>query len=334
MAKITVLGSGSWGTALAVLLCHNGHEVVLWSYRQDEVDAMEASRRNLKLNDNVIPDKLKITADLPAAANDRDLLVFAVPSFATRQTAKSVAGVLEGNPQVITVSKGIEEATLMSQCDIIEHELGRGPVGILSGPSHAEEVIKLLPTAVVAGAKERQAAVFVQEIFMNDFFRVYTSPDVIGIEVGGSLKNVIALASGMSDGLGYGDNTRAALITRGIKEITSVAVAMGGKAETLGGLAGVGDLIVTCSSKHSRNYMAGYYIGCGDDPKEAEKKVGMVVEGVYSAKAAKALGEKFGIELPIIDKVNEVLFEGKSAKEGVLELMTRDKKSEIEGIAW
>ena len=334
MANVTVMGSGSWGTALAVLLCNNGHDVILWSYLQEEVDEMLSTHRNLKLADNLLPEKLKITADAEKAVKNRDLIVFAVPSFATRSTARSVSGMIPEGQQIITVSKGIEEETLFSQCDIIAEEIPQGKVGILSGPSHAEEVICSLPTAVVAGAKERQLAVFVQEIFMNDYFRVYTSPDVIGIEVGGSIKNVIALASGMASGLGFGDNARAALITRGIREITSIAVAMGGNAQTLGGLAGIGDLIVTCSSRHSRNFMAGFYIGQGDKPEEAEKKVGMVVEGVYSAKAALALGKKFNIELPIIEKVNAVLFDGKSAREGVTELMKRDKKSEIEGIAW
>ncbi|MBQ7677471.1 MAG: NAD(P)-dependent glycerol-3-phosphate dehydrogenase [Lachnospiraceae bacterium] len=334
MANVTVLGSGSWGTALAVLLCGNGHDVILWSYLQEEVDEMKRTHRNLKLNDNLLPDKLHLTADMEEATTNRDLIVFAVPSFATRQTAHNVSSLIPEGQQVITVSKGIEEETLLTQCDIIEQEIPQAQVGILSGPSHAEEVIVSLPTAVVAGAKTRQLAVFTQEIFMNDYFRVYTSPDVVGIEVGGSLKNVIALASGMAGGLGYGDNARAALITRGLREITAIATAMGGKAETLGGLAGVGDLIVTCSSLHSRNYMAGFHIGEGDTPKEAQDKVGMVVEGVYSAKAGLALGKKFGIELPIIEKVNQVLFEDKPARDGVMELMKRDKKSEIEGIAW
>ena len=264
----------------------------------------------------------------------RDLIVLAVPSTATRQTAHNMAEWIPEGQQVITVSKGIEEGTLMTQCQIVEDELPQAVVGILSGPSHAEEVIRHLPTAIVAGAKDRRLAVFVQELFMNEYFRVYTSPDVHGIEVGGSLKNVIALAAGMSDGLGFGDNTRAALMTRGIKEISSLARQMGGEAETLSGLTGIGDLIVTCASVHSRNHQAGLYIGQGLSTEEAMKKVNMVVEGVHCAKAARALSEKYGIDLPIISVVNQVLFEGKSAREAVISLMNRHKKSEIEGMTW
>lgn len=334
MANIAVIGAGTWGTALAALLIGNGHNVTLWAYLEEEKRNLESTRQHPNLKGITLPETLAVTTDLKEACADRDLIVMAVPSTATRATAHKMNGLIPDGQQIITVSKGIEEGTLLSQCEIIEEELPTATVGILSGPSHAEEVIKKLPAAVVAGAKDRRLAVFAQELFMNDYFRVYTSPDVHGIEVGGSLKNVIALAAGMSDGLAFGDNARAALMTRGIKEISALAQAMGGEPETLSGLTGIGDLIVTCSSEHSRNHTAGYYIGQGMDTESAMKKVNMVVEGVHSAKAAQALGEKYGIELPIINAVNEVLFDGKAAADAVTELMTRNKKSEIEGMTW
>ena len=334
MADIAVIGSGTWGTALAKLLTDNGHNVTLWSYMKEEADNLKGTHIHPNLKDVVLPDKIDFTSDLLYAVRSKDLIVMAVPSTATRATSAKIKELGIKGLQIVTVSKGIEEESLLTQAQIIKEEIDDALVGVLSGPSHAEEVIKCMPTAVVAGSDDRRLAVFVQEIFMNEYFRVYTSPDVCGIEVGGSLKNVIALAAGMSDGLGYGDNAKAALMTRGIREISAIAKAIGGKSETLLGLTGIGDLIVTCSSIHSRNRMAGYYIGKGFSPKEAMDKVNMVVEGVYSAKAAKALGKKYDIELPIIDTVNEVLFSSKDVKDGVMELMTRNKKIEIEGMEW
>lgn len=334
MADIAVIGAGTWGTALASLLCDNGHEVIVWAYLEEECKSLTETRRHPNLKDVVLSDKLVFTTDMEEACKNRDLILMAVPSTATRSTAASMKDYISAGQQIITVSKGIEEGTLLTQVEIIEEELPGTFVGILSGPTHAEEVIQKLPAAIVAGSKDRRLAVFAQELFMNDYFRVYTSPDVYGIEIGGSLKNVIALAAGMSDGLQFGDNARAALMTRGIKEITALATAMGGKPETLSGLTGIGDLIVTCSSTHSRNHTAGVYIGQGMTMKEACEKVNMVVEGVHSAKAAKALGEKFNLELPIIDAVNEVLFEDKSAKDAVVSLMHRNKKDEVVGLAW
>lgn len=334
MASITVIGAGSWGCALASLLCDNGHDVTLMTPFEEEEKQLKETRRNINLPDNILPDKLNISSDAEGSVADRDLIVFAVPSTATRSMAESLRDYIPEGQQIITVSKGIEEDTLLTQVEIIEEVIPGADVGILSGPSHAEEVIKRLPTAVVAGARDRRLAVFVQELFMNKYFRVYTSPDVSGIEIGGSLKNVIALAAGMSDGLGFGDNARAALITRGIKEISTLSEKMGARGETLGGLAGIGDLIVTCSSRHSRNHTAGELIGQGKTMQEAMDEVKMVVEGVYSAKAALALGEKYEVDLPIISEVNKVLFEDKSARDAVYELMTRNKKSEIEGLSW
>lgn len=335
MAEISVLGAGSWGTALAALLVSNGHHVVLWSYRKEQVEQLQSTHKNeSKLPRVTLPDKLQYSSDLKDCALDKDLIVFAVPSKATRQTAENIKPYIRKGQKIITVTKGIEEDTLMTQVDIIEDVLPDTVVGILSGPSHAEEVVIGMPTLVVAGARDRDLAVMTQELFMNENFRVYTSPDVIGIEIGGSLKNVIALAAGMSDGLGFGDNAKAALITRGIREISALAIAMGGQSETLSGLTGMGDLIVTCQSRHSRNRRAGVYMGQGMKMKEAMEKVAMVVEGVYSAKAALALGQKYQVELPIIEEVNRVLFENKDVREAVLSLMTRDKKKEDERLVF
>ena len=335
MARISVLGAGSWGIALAVMLNKNGHEVKVWSHRQSQVDQMNDTHTSDKIKGVKLPESMEFTADIESAANSADVILFSVPSKATRETAEKVKDFVNSNQIFITVTKGIEEDTLYTQTEILEDVLGADKkICVLSGPSHAEEVVVFKPTLVVAGSTDRQTALFVQNLFMNKYFRVYSSPDVKGIEVGAALKNVIALAAGMSDGLGFGDNAKAALITRGIKEISALAVAMGGQAETLSGLTGVGDLIVTCSSIHSRNRMAGYYIGQGMSKDEAMEKVAMVVEGVYSAKAAKKLAEKYNIEMPIVDIVNAVLFDGLAAKDAVYELMTRSKKDETSDLEW
>ncbi|MCR4998781.1 MAG: NAD(P)-dependent glycerol-3-phosphate dehydrogenase [Lachnospiraceae bacterium] len=334
MAEVSVIGAGSWGTALASVLCKNGHHTVLWSHKQSQVDQLYKTRENDKLPGITLPEELEYTASLEEAVRDKDLLVMAVPSTATRETSHKLQGLIPSGQRIITVAKGIEDGSLFTQCEIINDELPDAVVGVLSGPSHAEEVVAGLPTLIVAGAEDRMLALLTQELFMNEFFRVYISPDVKGIELGGSLKNVIALAAGMSDGLGFGDNAKAALITRGVKEITSLAVAMGGKFETVNGLTGIGDLIVTCSSRHSRNRKAGVYIGEGMSVQDAMDKVQMVVEGVYSAKSALALGQKYGVELPIIEQVNAVLFDGASARDAVETLMTRNKKAESELLSW
>ncbi|MDD6193929.1 MAG: NAD(P)-dependent glycerol-3-phosphate dehydrogenase [Lachnospiraceae bacterium] len=330
MADIGVIGAGSWGTALAMLLCENGHEVVLWAHRKEKVEQMRATGTCDKLPQITLPEKMCYTESIQEAVMGKELIVLAVSSTATRSTVQRMKPFVKSSQIVCSVSKGIEEGTLLTQCGIIEDVLGTYQlVGVLSGPSHAEEVVQKLPTVVVAGAKEEKVATFLQDCFMNEVFRVYTSSDVVGIEIGASLKNVIALAAGMSDGLGYGDNTKAALITRGIREISGLALAMGGNPETLSGLAGTGDLIVTCSSKHSRNRRAGMLIGQGSKPDAAMREVKMVVEGVHSAKAALALGEKYHVTLPIIEQVNGVLFEGKDPKTAVRTLMEREKKAEI-----
>ena len=335
MAKISVLGAGSWGTALAVVLHKNGHEVTIWSIAQDEIDMLKKEREHKdKLPGVKIAEEIGLTTDLKEAISGRDMLVVAVPSPYIRSTAKSMAPYVEDGQLLVSVAKGIEEGTLMTLSAILEQEIPQAEVAVLCGPSHAEEVGIGLPTTLVAGAKRKETAELVQSTFMNEVLRVYTSPDVLGMELGASLKNVIALAAGMADGLGYGDNTKAALITRGISEIGRLALKMGAKYQTLSGLTGIGDLIVTCASKHSRNRKAGMLIGEGYTMEEAMKEVKMVVEGVYSAKAAMELSAKYDVSMPIIEQVNEVLFDGKSAKEAVMDLMLRDKKPEHDDLEW
>ena len=335
MAKISVLGAGSWGTALAVVLHKIGHEVTIWSIAQDEIDMLKKEREHKdKLPGVKIAEEIGLTTDLKEAISGRDMLVVAVPSPYIRSTAKSMAPYVEDGQLLVSVAKGIEEGTLMTLSAILEQEIPQAEVAVLCGPSHAEEVGIGLPTTLVAGAKRKETAELVQSTFMNEVLRVYTSPDVLGMELGASLKNVIALAAGMADGLGYGDNTKAALITRGISEIGRLALKMGAKYETLSGLTGIGDLIVTCASKHSRNRKAGMLIGEGYTMEEAMKEVKMVVEGVYSAKAAMELSAKYDVSMPIIEQVNEVLFDGKSAKEAVMDLMLRDKKPEHDDLEW
>ncbi len=335
MAKISVLGAGSWGTALAVVLHKNGHEVTIWSIAQDEIDMLKKEREHKdKLPGVKIAEEIGLTTDLKEEVSGRDMLVVAVPSPYIRSTAKSMAPYVEDGQLLVSVAKGIEEGTLMTLSAILEQEIPQAEVAVLCGPSHAEEVGIGLPTTLVAGAKRKETAELVQSTFMNEVLRIYTSPDVLGMELGASLKNVIALAAGMADGLGYGDNTKAALITRGISEIGRLALKMGAKYETLSGLTGIGDLIVTCASKHSRNRKAGMLIGEGYTMEEAMKEVKMVVEGVYSAKAAMELSAKYDVSMPIIEQVNEVLFDGKSAKEAVMDLMLRDKKPEHDDLEW
>lgn len=334
MAKISILGGGSWGIALSVLLHNNGHEITIWSALPAEVEMLAARREHKMLPGVKLADDMHFTADDAEAVKGKDLLVMAVASSYTRSTAHRISGLVAEGQKIVNVAKGIEDDTLMTLSEVIEQEIPQADVAVLSGPSHAEEVGRGLPTTIVAGAKSRATAEYIQNLFMSEVFRVYTSPDVLGMELGGSLKNVVALAAGIADGLGYGDNTKAALITRGITEIARLGTAMGGKFETFCGLTGIGDLIVTCASMHSRNRRAGILIGQGKTMQEAMDEVQMVVEGVYSAKAAMALAEKYQVQLPIIEQVNAVLFEGKSADQAVKELMLRDKKIEIPDDMW
>ena len=335
MAKIGMIGAGSWGIALTWLLTNNGHQVTVWSALEDEIRLLqEKHEQTSKLPGVILADSVSFTTSLKEAVKGRDLLVLAVPSPFVRSTAHQLRDVVEEKQIIVNVAKGIEEKTLMTLSEVIEEEIPQAQVAVLSGPSHAEEVGKGVPTTIVAGAKTRSAAEKIQNIFMSPVFRVYTSPDVLGIELGAALKNVVALAAGIADGLGYGDNTKAALITRGITEIARLGTAMGGRRETFFGLSGIGDLIVTCDSMHSRNRRAGILIGQGHTMEEAMQEVQMVVEGVYSAKAAMGLAEKYHVFLPIIEQVNQVLFYGKPAADAVGELMLRDKKIEITDTEW
>lgn len=335
MAKVAVIGAGSWGTALSMVLSRNGHEVTIWSIAEAEINMLKEKHEHVdKLPGVILPEDMIFTTDLKEACADKDLLVLAVPSVYTRGTAQLMSPIISKDQIIVNVAKGIEDDSLMTLTDIIEQEIPKAKVAVMSGPSHAEEVGKGIPTTCVVGAKEKETAEFVQSIFMNNVFRVYTSPDVLGIELGGALKNVVALAAGMADGLGYGDNTKAALITRGIFEISRLGVKMGGKAETFAGLTGIGDLVVTCASMHSRNRRAGILIGQGKTMKEAMDEVQMVVEGVYSAKAAYKLAQKYEVEVPIIEGVNKILFEDVSAKEMVGLLMNRARKEEYLGLSW
>ena len=335
MAKSGIIGAGSWGCALAFVLDRNGHQVTIWSVMDDEIAMLKEKHEHIdKLPGVILSNRITFTTDLKEAVEGMDFLVLAVPSAFTRSTANKMASFVKPNQIIISVAKGIEESTLMTLTEIIEEEIKEADAAVLCGPSHAEEVGKELPTTLVAGAKSKQTAEYIQGMFMNEVFRVYVSPDILGMELGGALKNVVALAAGIADGLGYGDNTKAALITRGITEIARLGTAMGGKFETFCGLTGIGDLIVTCASMHSRNRRAGILIGQGKTYEEAMSQVQMVVEGVHSAKAAMELARKYQVQLPIIEQVNEVLFAGKSADQAVKELMLRDKKLEVSDLPW
>jgi len=335
MANVSVIGAGSFGTSLAVLLHKNGHQVTVWARNPEEIKRLSEEREHKKKLPGVrLPEDMIFTSDIQTAAQDKDFIVFAVPSIAVRSVARQIKPYIKDRQIIVDVAKGIEESTLMTLSQQLEEEIPKANVAVLSGPSHAEEVGRGLPTTVVIGADDKQTAKYLQEMFMNEVFRVYISPDKLGIELGGALKNVIALAAGIADGMGYGDNTKAALITRGITEISRLGAAMGGTTESFSGLTGIGDLIVTCASIHSRNRKAGYLMGQGKSMQEAMDEVQMVVEGVYSTKAAVKLGKKYNVPLPIINKVNEVLFEGKNPHDAVNELMLRDSKAEHMAVEW
>lgn len=334
MAKVGVIGAGSWGTALAILLNENGNEVTLWSHRESEAEKIRKTREVSKLPGVHIPETIEVTSELSCAAKGKEILVLVVPSNCVRETCGKLQSLAVKGTVIVSASKGIEESTLMSMTDIIEEMIPQAESAVLSGPSHAEEVAKGLPTTCVIGAKKEPTARMLQKLFMSPVFRVYISSDMLGIELGGALKNVIALAAGIADGMGYGDNAKAALITRGIVEIGRLGIKMGGKLETFSGLTGIGDLIVTCASMHSRNRRAGILLGQGYSMEEAMKKVNMVVEGVYSAKSAVKLAQKYDTELPIIEQVNQILFEGKDPKEAVSNLMLRDSRQENSLIPW
>ena len=334
MVRIGVLGAGTWGMALARMLANMQYSVTVWSALEREVDEYSRTRRHPNLPGMVIPDSIVFTGNAEEACTDKDILLFAVPSVFVRSTARTAAPCIPDGQVIVDVAKGIEPDTLFTLTQVIGDELSKDgkhdnvKLVALSGPTHAEEVAIDLPTTIVASCSDMKTAEYVQKIFMNDVMRVYTNDDVLGIELCGAMKNIIALASGIALGLGYGDNTKAALITRGMHEITVLGMKMGCKPETFYGLAGIGDLIVTATSELSRNNRCGHLIGEGMKPDEAVKKVGMVVEGINAIPAALELEKKYGVEMPLVDAVDDVINHGSDPKETVRNLMTRPPKSE------
>ncbi len=328
--KITVLGSGAWGTALAMLLLENGNDVTLWSYTEEESKVLRETHENPMLKGVRLPPELKFSTDM-ACVKGCGLVVIATPSFAVRTTAAKLKVLADPGTILVSVSKGIEKDSSLRLSQVIEEELqGHCPVVVLSGPSHAEEVGRRIPTGVVAAADDLKIAEQVQDLFMNPRFRVYTSDDKVGTEICAALKNIIALCAGCCDGMGYGDNTKALLMTRGLAEMVRLGVALGGKKETFTGLAGMGDLIVTCCSMHSRNRRCGILIGQGKGVQEAIQEVGAVVEGYYAAANARTLAQKVGVEMPIAQAAYEVLYEGRDVHNVITDLMGRAKRSELD----
>ena len=330
--KITVVGSGAWGTALAICLCKNGHDVTLLARSAEKSGQMKTTRRNPRLPEILLPEELNISAD-PACVSGRKLVVIASPSHAIRQVCRLVAKHLDGDAVMVSVTKGIESGTLLRMSQVIEEETAR-PVVALTGPSHAEELAQFMPTGCVAASPNQAHAELVQDAFMSDYFRIYTSPDIVGAELGGALKNVIALCAGVTDGYGYGDNIKAMLMTRGLTEMARLGVAMGANRDTFAGLAGVGDLMVTCTSPHSRNRRAGILIGQGKTADEAREQIGAVVEGYYAAKSAWELAKKYDVDMPIVRAACAVLYESIPTSQVVEQLLNRSKKPESEDSGW
>ena len=330
--KAVVVGSGAWGTALAIRLCLNGHDVTMWTYDADLIPEMEATRRNPRLPNAPLPENLRISGDY-ACARGCQLVVIASPSFPLRSVSRGVAPYIDDDAVVVSVTKGLEQDTHLRMSQVVAQETGKDVVA-LTGPSHAEEVSINMPTGLVAASADQAKAEFVQDAFMCDTLRVYTSPDPVGAELGAALKNVIALCAGITDGLGFGDNAKAMLMTRGLTETARLGVALGAKKETFTGLTGVGDLIVTCTSMHSRNRRAGILIGQGKSAQEAMKEVGAVVEGYYAAKSAYELGKAQGIDMPITQAAYQVLYEGTDVGDAVKSLLSRQRKAEPENAGW
>ncbi len=329
MKNITILGAGSWGTALYLLLRDNGHMVRLWTWQQEHAAEVLAELENKQfLPDIPLPADVEIGSDMAAALSETEVVVFAVPSHVVRSVAQQAAPFIPQGAIIVNVAKGFEKDTLLRLSQVLAEELPTHEIVVLSGPSHAEEVAKKLPTTVVVSSISMEAATEIQSIFMSDYFRVYTNDDVIGVELGGALKNIIALGAGIVDGLGMGDNTKAALMTRGLAEMARLGEAMGAKVFTFAGLTGIGDLIVTCGSMHSRNRRAGILLGQGRSLDETLAEVGMVVEGVNAVANVHMLRQKYDVSMPISEMIYRVLFEGIDAKEAILTLMTRDKASE------
>ncbi len=335
MRNIAFLGAGSWGTALAILCANNGHKVTIWSAVEPELDMLRTNREHKdRLPGVKLPESIDIESDIKKACDEKDILVFSVASPFVRATAERIKPFIKNDQIIVNVAKGIEDGTLLTLCGIIEEVLPNADVAVLSGPSHAEEVSKGVPTTVVVGAHSEKTATFVQDVFMAPNFRVYTSPDMIGIELGGSLKNVIALAAGILDGMEMGDNTKAALMTRGIAEIARLGVELGAQIETFTGLSGIGDLIVTCTSIHSRNHNCGYLLGKGKTLEEAKKEINQVVEGVNTAQAAMDLANKYHVTMPIVEQINAILFDNKPPRQAMADLLERDKVVEYKSLKW
>ena len=330
--KAVVVGSGAWGTALAIRLCKNGHDVTMWTFEKELIPEMESTRRNPRLPGAILPEGLKISGDY-ACVSGCKLVVMASPSFPARTVGKGVAPYLDEDAVVVSVTKGLEAGTHLRMSQVVAEATGREVVA-LTGPSHAEEVSIDVPTALLAACENQEKAEFVQDAFMADCLRVYTSPDPVGAELGAALKNVIALCAGITDGLGCGDNTKAMLMTRGLTETARLGVSLGAHKDTFAGLAGVGDLIVTCTSMHSRNRRAGILIGQGKDAQTAMKEVGAVVEGYSAAKSAYELGQRQGIDMPITEAAYKVLYEGADVRKTFSNLMSRAKKAESEDAGW
>lgn len=328
-SKIAFLGGGSFGTALSIMLAKKGVSCKIWARNKDVVDDINIKKENIKyLHGAVIPIGVEASTNLKEVVEDSEYIVLAVPSHVIRNLCKDIKELVNKNQIIISIAKGIEAGTGKRLSQVISEELPSNPVVILSGPSHAEEVAQDIPTTVVVTSENMEYAEKAQDLFMTNKFRIYTNEDIVGVEIGGAVKNIIALAAGISDGIGYGDNTKAALMTRGMSEIVRIGTKLGGKKETFSGLTGIGDLIVTCTSIHSRNRRAGILIGKGSTAEEATREVGMVVEGIKACKAFYELKERLGVSMPITDVLYKVIFEEKEPKYGVYELMTRDKKSE------
>ncbi len=327
--KIAVIGSGGWGTAIAMLLAKKGNDVYLWSWIQEETDRLARDRENKEFLPGVkFPENITCSHDMGECVNGAELIITAAPSPATRTTAKQLSPYVKDGQKLINISKGLEEGSLLRLSQVYKEEIPQADISVMSGPSHAEEVSRGLPTTNVIASENIDTAKFIQDVFMDDMFRVYTSTDVIGVELGGALKNIIALCAGISDGLGYGDNTKAALMTRGLAEMARLGVAMGADEKTFMGLSGVGDLIVTCTSMHSRNRRAGILLGKGKSLQETLDEVHMVVEGANTAKAAYKMAEKYGVDMPIVNEAYNILYNGADAGKSVLSLMTREKREE------
>lgn len=330
--NIAVAGSGAWGTALAVQLCKNGHTVTLWSHDPEKSSAMEHTRVNPRLAGICLPDALRLSAD-PSCMQEQDMVVLACPSSVFRSVCERLRPYLRAGIVLVSVTKGIEDGTLLRMSQIAREVTGL-ETAVLTGPSHAEEVARGIPTGCVAACENRAVAELVQDTFMSDSFRIYVNPDVVGVELGGALKNVIALCAGISDGMGFGDNTKAMLMTRGLTETARLGLAMGARQETFAGLAGIGDLIVTCTSMHSRNRRAGILIGQGTAPMAAMEQVGAVVEGYYATKAAWLLAQQAGVEMPLTRAAFEVLYRGADVRQTVQSLLHRTRRDEAEDASW